>query len=71
MLALLRHTMPDAELESTDLTGTMDHWRVRVRSRAFAGKSLLERHRMVEAALAQARGDGRIHALEIRTDVLE
>jgi stress-induced morphogen len=68
---LLRRTMPDAQVQIFDLTGTKDHLRVSVRSKAFAGKSLLDRHRMVEAALQEARADGRIHALEIRTEVLE
>jgi stress-induced morphogen len=71
MLEMLRRTMPDAQVQVVDLTGTMDHLRVIVRSQAFAGKSLLDRHRMVEAALREARADGRIHALEIRTQTLE
>jgi stress-induced morphogen len=71
LLALLQRSLPDAELDVVDLTGTMDHLRVSVRSQAFAGKSLMDRHRMVEAALSEARQDGRIHALEIRTDLLE
>ncbi len=67
----MQRSLPDAELDVVDLTGTMDHLRVFVRSQAFAGKSLMDRHRMVEAALSEARQDGRIHALEIRTDLLE
>lgn len=65
--ALLRETMPDAAVEVYDLTGTMDHLEVFVRTKAFAGVSPLDRHRMVERALAPARADGRIHALQIRT----
>ena len=64
---LLRQTMPDAEVRVHDMTGTMDHLEVFVRSRAFAGVSALDRHRMVEKALAPARADGRIHALQIHT----
>jgi stress-induced morphogen len=71
MTALVRHAMPDAEVQIVDLTGTMDHFNVFVRSRAFAGVPLMDRHRMVEGALAQARADGRIHAMSIRTEVLE
>jgi stress-induced morphogen len=65
--AMLRETMPDAAVEVYDLTGTMDHLEVFVRTKAFAGVSPLDRHRMVERALAPARADGRIHALQIRT----
>ena len=71
MTALIRHALPDAQVEILDLTGTMDHFNVFVRSNAFAGVSLMDRHRMVEAALAEARADGRIHAMSIRTEILE
>jgi stress-induced morphogen len=71
MTALIRRRMPDAQVEIVDLTGTMDHFNVVVRSNAFAGVPLMDRHRMVEAALAEARADGRIHALSIRTETLE
>ena len=71
MAALIRRTLPDAEIDVVDLTGTMDHFNVLVRSQAFAGKSLMDRHRMVERALKAARDDGRIHALAIRTDLPE
>jgi stress-induced morphogen len=65
--AMLRQTMPDAQVRVYDMTGTMDHLEVLVTSNAFAGVSPLDRHRMVEKALAPARADGRIHALQIRT----
>ena len=71
MIALIRRRMPDAEVHIVDLTGTMDHFKVVVRSNAFAGVPLMDRHRMVEGALAEARADGRIHALSIRTETLE
>lgn len=71
MRALIRHTLPDAQVEIVDLTGTLDHFNVLVRSKAFAGVPLMERHRMVEGAVRDARADGRIHAMSIRTEVLE
>jgi BolA family transcriptional regulator, general stress-responsive regulator len=42
------------------------HFRVVVVSTAFAGKSPVERHRLVNAALAPLFA-GRIHALQLRT----
>ncbi len=71
MTSLIRRTMPDAFVQVYDLTGTMDHFDVLVRSGAFRGVSLMDRHRMVESALAEARADGRIHAMSIRTEILE
>jgi stress-induced morphogen len=44
---------------------------VLVRSKTFEGVPLMDRHRLVEGALAEARSDGRIHAMSIRTEVLE
>lgn len=71
LTVMLRVQLPDAEVRMRDLTGTMDHLEVLVRSKAFAGVSPLDRHRMVEKALAPARADGRIHALQIRTALPE
>ena len=64
IVARIRETLPDARVELHDLTGTEDHWRATVISSAFAGKSLIERHRMVMAALA-AEMAGPIHALTL------
>ncbi|MBC5811283.1 MAG: BolA family transcriptional regulator [Candidatus Eremiobacteraeota bacterium] len=71
MTALIRQKLPDAEVRIVDTTGTMDHFNVLVRSQAFAGVPLMDRHRMVEGALAEARADGRIHAMSIRTEIPE
>ena len=64
----IRAALPDARVELTDLTGTEDHWQATVISSAFAGKSLIERHRMVMAALA-AEMKGPIHALTLDAKV--
>ncbi len=60
----IRGAMPDARVELQDLTGTSDHWKAVVVSVAFAGKSLIERHRMVMAVLADEM-KGPIHALTL------
>jgi BolA protein len=44
------------------------HFRVRIASTAFAGKSRVEAHRMVNAALADEFARG-LHALAIETSV--
>jgi stress-induced morphogen len=68
IVARIRVALPDARVELTDLTGTEDHWKATVISSAFGGKSLIERHRLVMAALA-AEMKGPIHALtlEVKT----
>ena len=60
----LRASLPDAQVELKDLTGTEDHWQATVISAAFRGKSLIERHRLVMAALAEEM-KGPIHALTL------
>lgn len=62
----IRAALPDARVELRDLTGTADHWEATIVSQAFAGKSSLERHRMVFAALAEEM-KGPIHALSLKT----
>ncbi|MDP1770601.1 MAG: BolA family protein [Nitrospirota bacterium] len=61
----VRRAMPDAAVTVLDRTGTMDHLKVVVISAAFAGKNLLDRHRMIYQALDVPMKDGRIHALEL------
>jgi stress-induced morphogen len=63
---LLRARFSDAQLELVDLTGTRDHYKARVVSSAFAGKSLIEQHQLVYGALAAAMS-GAIHALALNT----
>ena len=66
--AKIRAALPDAQVELSDLTGTADHWKATIVSAAFAGKTLIQRHRMVNAALAEEL-KGPIHALtlDVRT----
>ena len=60
----IKQALPDAEVELQDLTGTADHWKASIVSAAFAGKSLVQRHRLVMAALAEEL-KGPIHALTL------
>jgi stress-induced morphogen len=66
----LKEAFPDASLELTDLTGTKDHYQLRVVSGLFRGKSAIEQHRMVYAALGTAM-HGPIHALALTTHTPE
>ncbi len=65
LTAHVRESIPDAAVTVRDTTGTMDHLAVRVVSSQFAGKNLLDRHRMIYRALDAPMKDGRIHALEL------
>ncbi len=58
--------LPDASVDVRDTTGGGDHYAATVVTPAFAGKMLIERHRMVYAALGESmRSD--IHALALTT----
>ncbi len=67
----IREALPGASVVVTDRTGTMDHYGVAVVSALFSGKSRLDRQRMVYAALQEPMQDGRIHALEVRSQTPE
>lgn len=49
-----------------DLTGTKDHWEAVIVSDAFSGKSRIQQHQMVYAALGELMS-GPIHALALKT----
>lgn len=62
----LLRAFPGADIEVKDLTGTKDHYRARIVSSAFAGKSRIEQHRMVYAAVGEDM-KGPVHALALET----
>lgn len=59
----LKVTFPNAEIKAVDTAGDNDHWSVEIKDSAFAGKSRIEQHRMVQAAVASKN----IHAMQIKT----
>ena len=69
LTALIRRALPDAKVDIFDRTGTHDHYNVRVVSKGFSGMSPLDQHRLVYKALGVALGDGRLHAVEIKTEL--
>jgi acid stress-induced BolA-like protein IbaG/YrbA len=56
----------EGPIEVRDLTGTDNHFEVRVVSAAFDGKSPIERHKMVYAPLRDWIEDDTVHALSVR-----
>lgn len=60
---MIERGLPDAEVQ---VTGDGRHFDAVIVSEAFAGKSLLEQHRMVYSTLEGKMG-GDIHALTMRT----
>jgi stress-induced morphogen len=65
--ALLERAFPTAsELRVIDRGGG-DHFEVHVTDASFAGRSLVDQHRLVYDALAEPLADGSIHELRIKT----
>ena len=64
--SLIRGAIPDAQVQVHDMTGGGDHYEAVVVSSSFAGKTKVNRHRMVYGAL-QAAMVQRIHALALTT----
>lgn len=65
---LIREALPDAVVSIQDLAGDGDHYAANVTSAAFAGKTKVQQHQMVYAALKGKMG-GELHALALTTTV--
>ena len=65
---LIKATFPDAEVEIRDLAGDGDHYAATITTAAFRGKSRVQQHQMVYAALKGNMG-GALHALALTTQV--
>lgn len=63
---LIKDALPGAEVRIEDLAGDGDHYAAHVVSAEFAGKSRVQQHQMVYAAL-QGRMGAELHALALRT----
>ncbi len=64
--ALIRDALPGAQVTIEDLAGDGDHYAATVVSEAFRGRSRVQQHQMVYAAL-QGRMGGALHALALQT----
>jgi stress-induced morphogen len=64
--ALIRAALPDAQVTIEDLAGDGDHYAATVVSEAFRGRSRVQQHQLVYAAL-QGRMGGALHALALQT----
>jgi len=64
--AMIREALPGAKVEVDDLAGDGEHYSARVASPDFKGKSRVQQHQMVYAAL-KGRMGGILHALALQT----
>ena len=66
----IKEALPDAEVTIRDLAGDGDHYAANVVSTAFKGKSRVQQHQLVYAAL-KGRMGGELHALALQTSTPE
>ncbi len=66
--AMIRAALPDAEVEIVALVDDGNHYRAKVTSAAFAGKTRVVQHKLVYDALGGRMG-GELHALQLSTAV--
>ncbi len=64
--ALIKAALPDAQVTIEDLAGDGDHYAATVVSESFRGKSRVQQHQIVYAAL-RGRMGGELHALALQT----
>ncbi|MDX6637320.1 MAG: hypothetical protein QOJ01_831 [Solirubrobacterales bacterium] len=67
--SLIAAALPGAEVEVVD-EGGGDHLRAIVAAPQFAGRSRIDQHRMVKAAVQHRMDDGSIHALSVTAKVV-
>ena len=68
--ALIKGSLPDAQVTIEDLRGDGDHYAAYVTSAAFVGKSRVQQHQLVYSAL-QGRMGNELHALALQTSTPE
>ena len=63
---LIRESLPDSSIEIQDLAGDGNHYSATFTSSVFKGKSKIEQHKIVYAALKGKMGN-ELHALTVKT----
>jgi acid stress-induced BolA-like protein IbaG/YrbA len=64
---IIEQNLPGSQVSLRDLTGTGDHWQVTVVSPTFAGRSMIDQHRMVKALFDEDIKTGAVHAFSLKT----
>ncbi|MSP42107.1 MAG: BolA family transcriptional regulator [Alphaproteobacteria bacterium] len=65
---MIKEGLPGAEVRIEDLRGDGDHYAAFVKYAAFRGKTRVQQHQMVYAALQGHMGEA-LHALALQTSV--
>ncbi|MBB4286949.1 BolA family protein [Roseospira goensis] len=63
---MIKEAFPDAQVAIDDMMGDGDHYAAQIVSEQFRGKTRVQQHQMVYAALKGKMG-GELHALALQT----
>ena len=64
----IMEAFPDAKIDLKDLRGDNDHFEATITTKAFQGKTRIQQHQMVYAALQGHMGT-QLHALSLKTQI--
>lgn len=67
----LLEAFPGADVFVQDLTGTSDHFEVRIAAAQFKGKTRIAQQRAIMDVLAEELASGEVHALTMKTLIKE
>lgn len=67
---MIQEAFPSAQIHLEDLAGDGDHYKLTICTEEFRGKSRIQQHQLVYAAL-QGKMGGQLHALALQTRVPE
>lgn len=63
----IRQTYPNCDVAVIDLTGTSNHFEVRIHEESLKALSRIQQHRTIMGVFKEELGSGEIHALTIKT----
>ena len=66
MEARLRNQFKDAEVAVLDLTGTQNHFEVRIQSLLLQNLTRINQHRAINSVFSEELKTGEVHALAIK-----
>ncbi len=63
----IKSQYPSANVVVVDLTGTQDHFEVRIQEPSFHGLTRIQQHKKIMDVFARELASGEVHALSIKT----
>jgi stress-induced morphogen len=67
MESRLKEVYPQSQVVVMDLTGTQDHFEVRISEPSFMGLTRIQQHKKIMEVFSKELSSGEVHALAIKT----